>query len=450
MNRHTAITWLVAGVVSLLVGGAVHAGVVGPWTLDDPVGTSGTGSVVESQHARNGTPSGAVTFGGPGANANTGTSASFSNSVVNVPFNPDLNPASFTAMAWTYPTGGSGHRSPFTSRYDGAGGQGYILYINPSNQWDFWTGNGPTAGNWHTLTGGAVAFDTWSHVAVSFDAATSTKSIYVNGNPSNSVTGPNYTPNTLRDLHIGSGGDTGTQYRFVGAVDDFVLFDEALDQAAIQDVMNNSVPDPDLISAGKSYAYEKRTPHYHGGTYYYDDPHTEILGVFDVGEMTDGVYLADGATPTVPAVNPICGWGEPASTEGDIIVDLEQIYSITGVTLGTHTFSAYRNGAPDDVTLSFSTDGVTFGSPITQGFFAPPNNGHSDFVVEVPEILARYVKLEFDGGALGLNNPNKWMLDEISVHGSIESTGIIPEPSALLVWSLLAGLGIAWRWRRRR
>ena len=454
-TRITSRSFLVVAVAVtavLLVSASLNAAVVGHWALDDPVGTSGTGSVVESQHARNGITAGTVTFGGAGANAATGTSASFSNSAVHVPFNPDLNTASFTAMAWLYPTGGSGHRSPFTSRYDGGGGQGYILYINPDNQWDFWSGNGPTAGSWHGLTGGAVAFNNWSHVAISFDAATSTKSIFVNGAPANSAVGPNYTPNTLRDLHVGGGGDAGNQYYFPGAVDDFVLFDTALDQAAIQDVMANSVPDPDVLSAGKSYAYGQNLPGYNGGTQYYADmPHVQTLGAYDTGDVTDGAYYPDGTAPAVEP-NELLGWGTPVTIPADITIDLESLHAITGVTVGSHTWGASANGSPNDVTLSFSTDGVTFGSPITQSFFDPATDGHNDFVVNVPGTEARYVKLSFDGGALGPNaNPNKWIIDEVTVHGSVpDVAGEIPEPATMALSAIaLAGLGGYIRKRRK-
>ena len=449
METRIANRWLAAAIVLFLASASLPAGVVGHWTLDDPVGTTGTGSVIESHYARNGMPAGAVTFGAAGANANTGTSASFVNSAVHVPFSPDLNPASFTATAWVYPTGGSGHRSPLTSRYAGDGGQGYILYVNPSNQWDFWTGNGPTAGDWHGLTGGATAFDTWSHLAISFDAATSTKSIYVNGVPANSAVGPNYTPNTRQDLHIGAGGDTGTQYYFPGAVDDVVLFDQALDQAAIQNVMNNSVPDPNVLSAGKSYAYGQNLPGYSGGgAYYFDDSHVQTLDTYGTGEMTDGAYFADAGTPTTGPQNELSGWDQPVTKPTDVTIDLESVFAVTGVTVGSHTFSTFANGSPDDVTLSFSTDGVTFGSPIAQSFFTPPNNGHSDFVIDVPGTEARYVKLSFDGGALLTGGtPNKWMLDEITVHGN--EVVEVPEPATLALMGLAAA-GLGGYVRRRR
>jgi len=445
---------VLAGAVALCGALAVwapqplEAAVVGHWTLDDPAGTSGTGAVVELQHARNGITVGAPTFGGAGANANTGTSASFpGTSYVDVPYSPDLNPSSFTLTAWAYAdSAGSGYRSVATSRSAGGGSQGYIIYATPGNQWEFWTGNGPAAGNWDVLGGGGVALDTWTHLAISFDAGTNTKSFYINGAAPFTTTAQNYSPNALQDLHIGSGGDTGTQYYFTGSIDDMVLFNEVLDQPAIQDVMNNSIPDPQLLSSGKTYAYGQNLPGYDAGTYYFDDTHVQALGVFSTGEMTDGAYFPDGGTPTVPAVNPISGWGRPADTEADIIVDLEQNYLVTGVTLGTHVYTAFANGAPDDVTLTFSTDGVVFGSPVNGSFFTP-SNGHSDFVVEVPGTLARYVKLEFDGGALP--GGNKWMLDEVSVHGLPAAAAVIPEPSTLLIGSVLAGLAFGIGRRRR-
>jgi len=242
------------------------------------------------------------------------------------------------------------------------------------------------------------------------------------------------------DLHIGSGGNTGTQYYFDGAIDDVILFDEALDQAAINNIMNNSVPDPDLVSAGKEYAYGLNLPGYSGGTYYFDDTHVQTLGTESTGEMTDGAYHPDGTAPTVGPQNALAGWGLPVSVPTEITIDLESVITVTGVTLGTHTFSPYANGSPNDVTLSFSTDGTTFGSPISRSFFGP-SNGHSDFVVNVPGIAASYVKLSFDGGALP--GGNKWMLDEVSVHG-------VPEPATMAAIALaLTGLGGYLRKRRQ-
>ena len=49
------------------------------------------------------------------------------------------------------------------------------------------------------------------------------------------------------NLHIGGGGDNGGSFRWNGGIDDVSIWDEALDQAAIQDIRDNSItliPEP--------------------------------------------------------------------------------------------------------------------------------------------------------------------------------------------------------------
>jgi hypothetical protein len=211
------------------------------------------------------------------------------------------------------------------------------------------------------------------------------------------------------------------------------------------------VPDPAVLSAGKSYAYGQNLPGYDGGTQYYaDDGHVQALDAYDTGDVTDEAYYPDGAAPAA-GPNELLGWGRPVTVPTDITIDLGEVRAITGVTVGSHTWSAFANGSPDDVTLSFSNDGVIFGSPIAQSFFTPPNNGHNDLVVNVPGTQARYVKLSFDGGALlSGNTPNKWIIDEVTVHGSAIAVGDVPEPATLALSALaLAGLGGYVRRRRR-
>ena len=50
--------------------------------------------------------------------------------------------------------------------------------------------------------------------------------------------------NEVRDLHIGGGGDMGTDFRFDGLIDDVGVWGRALSQAEIQNVMTHGVPEP--------------------------------------------------------------------------------------------------------------------------------------------------------------------------------------------------------------
>ena len=225
---------------------------VSHWPLNEAAGTSGIASVEDSTSTNNdGTPVGGVTFGGSGANAFTGTAADFANGSIDVPLDVSMNPASFTLTAWARPTVTSGFQSVVTNRQDPVENRGFILYSNNSGNWSFWTGDGGSG--WDTLDGPAVNVDTWQHLTISYDAATDTKRLYVNGVLEASDTGGNqYLPNQIRDLHIGGGGDLGDEFRFAGQIDDVALFDAALDLTAIQTYMANGVPESAEADFGDS------------------------------------------------------------------------------------------------------------------------------------------------------------------------------------------------------
>ncbi|MGY8659621.1 MAG: PEP-CTERM sorting domain-containing protein, partial [Verrucomicrobiales bacterium] len=54
------------------------------------------------------------------------------------------------------------------------------------------------------------------------------------------------------NLHIGSGADSGQAFYFSGNIDDVSIWNEALDQASIQDIKDNgvsntAVPEPSSL-----------------------------------------------------------------------------------------------------------------------------------------------------------------------------------------------------------
>ena len=237
-----------------LVASSAQADLIAHWPLDTDA-TDATGN------AHNGTVvGGTVNFGQPGANGNTGSAASFPDQGhIDVPFDAALNGDSFTVTLWVNsgPTGD--HASPITSRDDSPGllTHGYIIYHNPAGNWDFWTGDSDPG--WDGLAGDAVAIDTWTHLAITYDAGTDTKTLWVNGVVSatdNVATDPlpsQYAPNgtvEMENLHIGSGQDDGLNFYFDGLIDDVGVWDEALDGAVIQSIMTNGIssglPDPGL------------------------------------------------------------------------------------------------------------------------------------------------------------------------------------------------------------
>ena len=227
----------------VLFSSAAVADLVAHWPLD--------GNADDALGNHDGSAA-AVVFGADGAAAHTGTAAEFngSNSTITVPFDSDLNPDSFTLSMWASADSTSGFASAVTSRDDISGGvstHGYIIYNNSDGDWDFWTGDGDSG--WDSLQGPSVNTGSWTHLTITYDAGTDTKSLWVNGALAVSDNVPQsgstqYSPNgpQSENLHIGSGADNGTQFYFDGLIDDIAIWDNVLTQSEIQDVMNNGVP----------------------------------------------------------------------------------------------------------------------------------------------------------------------------------------------------------------
>ncbi|MFT7171857.1 MAG: hypothetical protein ACI9NQ_000064 [Paracoccaceae bacterium] len=222
-----------------------HAELVAHWPLDsdalDATGNAHNGAVVN----------GTVDFGQLGANANTGSSAAFPDTgYIDVPFDAALNGESFTVALWAnLATVGGTYRSPLTSRDDviGTGTFGYIIYNNPAGNWDFWTGDGDTG--WDSVVGELATASTWTHIAITYDALTDTKTLWINGLVSATDDVPQsaptqYAPNGTVEsetLHIGSGQDDGLNFYFDGLIDDVGIWNEALDGTVLQSIMANGI-----------------------------------------------------------------------------------------------------------------------------------------------------------------------------------------------------------------
>lgn len=187
-------------------------------TITSQVGAF-TGSVIGGVTL--GTVPGPLAFGGETAAQFNGTTGK-----IDVPYSPALNTSAWTIEAWARVTGGSGHRSPVTSRPPG-----YIFYATPSNVWEYWSG--PT---WHVQTGPAVVNDEWVHLVGTFDPAVAggTKNFYVNGVLVDTDTGIAATPNLSSPFRIGAGATEGAgQFFFQGDVAEVAYYNYALDQSQI-------------------------------------------------------------------------------------------------------------------------------------------------------------------------------------------------------------------------
>ena len=213
----------------LSLAGSTSAELVGYWKLDDGAGTvavdsSGNGhngELIGNPQWAEGVYGGALQFAG-------------NPDKVDVPYNEQLNPdGEFSASVWAnVDPGGSGHRSPITSR-DDYPQRGYIIYCEPGNTWQFWTGS--AAGGWNSVQGPAVNLGEWTHLAITYSGGE--KKFYINGALEGEGS-DTMALNTAQVLRIGAGATEGDgNYFMVGLVDDVAVFNHTLTAAEVVSAM---------------------------------------------------------------------------------------------------------------------------------------------------------------------------------------------------------------------
>jgi len=191
------------------------------WDLDDTGSTA-----IDLTGGNDGAILGGVTTGQPGAlvndPSNRAMSFNGSDGKIDVPWASELNGVPFSVELWAQTTGGSGHRSPLTSRGDGPQ-RGYILYEDPNGQWQAWNGTGS---GWSGLSGPGAVDGEWVHLAMTYDGTE--KRFYVNGMQVGAANVP-FSPNDLYPLRIGAGAtEGGGNYFFNGLVDEVAVYDHVL------------------------------------------------------------------------------------------------------------------------------------------------------------------------------------------------------------------------------
>ncbi len=165
--------------------------------------------------------------------ANQGARFDGTDDKVDVAYNAALNTQSFSFSFWMKWNGGivGTHKCPLASR-ESSPTRGFIAYVLPTTQrLSFWTGTG--GGAWDALdapaAGGTIAANTWYHVAGTYDDATKSKKLYLNGALVGTRTVTAYSPNGLYPLRIGSGASEGAgQFWFPGDIDEVAVFNRAL------------------------------------------------------------------------------------------------------------------------------------------------------------------------------------------------------------------------------
>ena len=165
---------------------------------------------------------------------------------VEVPFHADLNQETFTISAWVSITPGStGHRAVVSCR-DVAPQRGYIFYVTPNNDWQFWTGGNNT---WNKVSGPAVNVDEWEHIAGVYTDGK--QKFYVNGE----LVGEKDSALTLNQdqkLLIGAGAnEKDHNFFFKGMIDEVRIYNRELNANEIVSVMKSEAAAAAVQAANK-------------------------------------------------------------------------------------------------------------------------------------------------------------------------------------------------------
>jgi hypothetical protein len=201
------------------------------------------------------------------------------------PYNAAFNPSIFTVEAWVRSTGGGDYRGIISSR-DGTTYRGYILYVAPSGQLEFWLGTGS---GWSIATGPVISSNTWTHVAGTYDGTTAR--FYVNGTLAGSTT-TTFLANTTMPLRIGACANEGLagQFFFTGQVDEPSIYNRALSAAEITARYNATNNITTLLPTGLTF--NAATPNITGtptgtpGTYPFAIRAVDSLGCFGLQNYT--------------------------------------------------------------------------------------------------------------------------------------------------------------------
>jgi hypothetical protein len=263
-----------------------------------------------------------------------------------IPYTNLLNPnGSFTVEGWLRPTenGNGNAQSPFFNRdpYDLTGNrEGWDFFQRDSGTgWNFRMFNGNGHDKIFDITGGPYTVGQWCHLVAVYDATVPSATLYLNGvqvatESGLGADGLPFNPNVDSPLSIGSYSD-GAQNPFVGDIDEFALYTNALTAAQVLAHYQNG------INASRTVPYEQLVLADGAAEYLHlDEPAKAIVG----NSGTAGAAL--NAT-YVNATNNIAGPQPPAEPGFD-----------------TNNLAAYFNSTTSYLEMG-NPDVLNFDGPIT-------------------------------------------------------------------------------------
>ncbi len=260
---------------------------------------------------------------------------------VEVPFAASMNPTGdFSVNAWVKVKASNDWQSVVTSRSaDTACGadnnrtKGYMLYIQPDEEWSFWNGR-CDVNKWAQInTTEEVNLNTWQMQTVTYDASATTMRLYVDGVEIGDNSEDTLTANTNRPLRIGAGAtnEDTPRYWFNGKIDEVAIWSSTLSAEEITQLYNSG----ETLYAGENYG--DYTSASSLGEYWTMDDIVETgngSGTTLFGEINDNDGTLNGGpswSTDFPGTVPSLSSSSPVDDETNVLTDTNIVLNFSEI-----------------------------------------------------------------------------------------------------------------------
>jgi hypothetical protein len=158
-----------------------------------------------------------------------------------------FSPDNFTVACWIKPVNSEGNYQAVASCRNGTvpNVNGWMIYINPDNNLQFWTGAGEGSSGWSggndILYTGFGNLNAWVHLAFTFTKSTGSLKFFINGALYSTVS-RSYANTTINNLRIGAGANESNALFFLRngtLLDDFRFYNATLSASQVNDIYSN-------------------------------------------------------------------------------------------------------------------------------------------------------------------------------------------------------------------
>ena len=367
---------------------------------------------------------------------------------VEVPFAASMNPTGdFSVNAWVKAGSSNNWQSVVTSRSaDTACGadnnrtKGYMLYIQPDEDWSFWNGR-CTVNTWSQInTSVSVNLNTWQMQTVTYDASTTTMRLYVDGVEIGDNSEDTLTANTNRPLRIGAGAtnEDTPRYWFNGKIDEVAIWSSTLSAEEITQLYNSG----ETLYAGENYG--DYTSASSLGEYWTMDDIVETgngSGTTLFGEINDNDGTLNGGpswSTDFPGTVPSLSSSSPVDDETNVLTDTNIVLNFSEIIKVNTGNITLKKTSDDSVVEIFDINGSNVSlSSNTQITIDPTDflekNTEYYVLIDATAIvdlsrnnyagISSTTALSFSTGGTGPSNP----LDDKDVVASIEAQTEAPK-----------------------